>query len=128
MAECSLFCIPICIRPRVRCLSSTPVESRLREARRFVKPLASHPMFLVDMADRRFLMQDSAGHLKILSDPCIIAYVSISTDHDVDNALQTARPERSARPISPGKCSTQKGQPPKAVAGMPPSMAGQTCR
>ena len=35
---------------------------------------------------------------------------------------QTARPERSARPLSPGKYSTQKGQPLKNFAAMPPPM------
>ena len=56
------------------CAGVGTVESRLREARRFVKPLACscRPMLLVDMADRPFLMQGSAWNFYPIH-----AYVSI---------------------------------------------------
>ena len=41
------------------------MESRLWEARRFGKPLARRPLLPVDMADRPFLMQGSAGHFLV---------------------------------------------------------------
>ena len=48
------------------------VESRLQEAWRFGKPLACRPLLPMDMADRPFLMQGSAGHFYPIH-----AYVSI---------------------------------------------------